>query len=324
MTTKCDYMKPSNYHQPIEGFTRIVEDTFEHVDYLKGSSIRIWFNDQSNNYTKHWHTATEIIMPVDNHYTVTVNQVDYHLNVGDILVIPSGEMHELLAPDTGSRLIFLFDFSSISKLKGFSSILPLLVQPLYISPQTAPQIYEVEYDLLLQMRNEYFSNNTLRELVIYAHLINFFVHIGRNHLDIKVNSPYIRSDKRHEYMETFNQVLDYIDNHYMDELSLEIIANKAGFSKYYFTRLFKQYTDTTFYDYLSYKRIRVAEDLLSRPEMSITEIALQAGFSSISTFNRIFKKLKNCSPTEYRESYCPMSNKAHHSKHASLDTHSDL
>ena len=290
---------PTNYNQPIDGFHRIVENDFEHVDYLKGSTIRIWYNTESYNYSKHWHTATEIIMPVDNYYTVVVNQTSYHLNVGDILVIPSGEQHELIAPKEGSRFIYLFDFSAISKLKGFASIIPLLTQPLLITAQTAPQIYETEYDLLLQMKNEYFSDNNLRELVIYSHIINFFVSIGRNHIESNIDNPYIRSDKKREYIETFNEVLDYIDNHYMDDLSLETVANTAGFSKYYFTRLFKQYTDTTFYDYLSYKRIRVAESLLSRPELSVTEIALQSGFSSISTFNRIFKKLKNCSPTEY-------------------------
>lgn len=292
-----------NYNQPIAGYRRIVEDDFEHVDYLEGSTIRIWFNDLAADYSKHWHTATEIIMPVDNYYTVTVNQTSYHLNVGDILVIPSGEQHELSAPKAGSRFIYLFDFSAISKLKGFASILPLLTQPLLITAQTAPQIYEAQYDLLLQMRNEYFSNNNLRELVIYSQLINFFVHIGRNHFESNIDNPYMRSDKKREYIETFNEILDFIDNHYMEDLSLETVANAAGFSKYYFTRLFKQYTDTTFYDYLSLKRIRVAESLLSQPDLSVTEIALQSGFSSISTFNRIFKKLKNCSPTEYRELY---------------------
>lgn len=313
MSENTKRIKPQNYNQPIGGwFNRIVEDDFEHVDYLKGSTIRIWFNNQSEDYPTHWHTATEIIMPVDNFYTVTVSQTVYHLNVGDILVIPSGEQHELSAPSSGSRFIYLFDFSSIAKLKGFASILPLLAQPILITSQTAPQIYEQQYDLLLQMRNEYFSENSLRELVIYSMLINFFVHIGRNHFESSIDNPYIRSDKKREYIETFNEVLDYIDNHYMEDLSLETVANAAGFSKYYFTRLFKQYTDTTFYDYLSYKRIRVAESLLSRQDLSITEIALQSGFSSISTFNRIFKKLKNCSPTEYRDSYITGHRKSNH------------
>lgn len=298
-----------NYNQPIDGYQRIVENNFEHVDYLKGSTIRIWYNDQPTNYAKHWHNAMEIIMPVENNYVVTINQTTYTLQVGEILVIPCGEQHTLVAPSSGARLIYLFDLLAISKIKGFSSILPLLSQPLYITPSTTPGIYEMEYDLLIQMRNEYFSDNSLRELNIYSLLINFFVYIGRSHFDSKMNTTYIKPSKKHEYFETFSLILDYIDNHFTEDLTLESVADKAGFSKYYFTRLFKQYTDTTFYEYLCYKRICVVENLLAKPDLTITEIALQAGFSSISTFNRIFKKLKNCSPTQYRENY---TNTLHH------------
>ncbi len=94
--------------------------------------------------------------------------------------------------------------------------------------------------------------------------------------------------------------MEYIDIHYMEELNLEDIAESTGFSKYHFSRLFKQYTGFTFCDYLCHRRIKVAEELLARPDLSITEAALQAGFPSISTFNRLFKQYKNCTPSEYR------------------------
>lgn len=98
----------------------------------------------------------------------------------------------------------------------------------------------------------------------------------------------------------FIYLLDYIDKHYAEELNLEEIADSSGFSKYHFSRLFKQYTGFTFCDYLCYRRIKAAELLLSRQDLSITEVALQSGFSSISTFNRIFKQQKKCTPSEYR------------------------
>ena len=59
----------------------------------------------------------------------------------------------------------------------------------------------------------------------------------------------------------------------------------------------------SFYDYLNKERIQVAEKLLLNPELSITEVAFRSGFSSISTFNRVFKNSKNCSPTEFRSLY---------------------
>ena len=282
---------------------RTVVDSFEKVNFQKDSSIRIWYNEQNHNYDKHWHNALEIIMPVENHYDVDASDQNYHLLPGEILIIPSGEMHALYAPETGKRFIFQFDVSGISQMKGYTSIQSLMTNCLHITKLSFPQIYGDIYQILIQIRNEYFSSNEFRELAIYSHLINLFVSIGRNHINDMDLFPNTKSHKQQEYLQKFNDVLDYIDSHYTEELTLDDIADFSGFSKYHFTRLFKQYTDSTFYDYLSFRRIKSAEELLAKPELSITEIALQSGFSSISTFNRIFKQKKGCTPSEYRSLY---------------------
>jgi AraC-like DNA-binding protein len=291
------------YTQNSDWKERTVKDDYEIIKYQNDTTIRIWYNEQAQNYEPHWHPALEIIMPVENYYEAVVSSTTYHILTGEILIIPSGEMHQLIAPKTGKRFIFLFDISIISKLKGFSGIQSMLNGCLYITKQTYPQIYEDIYQLLMQIRNEYFSSNEFGELAISSLLINLFVILGRNHLSSIDIFPNVRIYKQLEYMQKFNRVLDYIDSHYMEELTLDEAASFSGFSKYHFTRLFKQYTNSTYYDYLSFKRIKAAESLLTEPDLSITEIALQSGFSSISTFNRIFKQQKNCTPSEYRALY---------------------
>ena len=280
--------------------SRQVMDEQETVDFQNASTMRIWYNEQSDNYRQHWHTAVEIIMPVENYYEAKINDTLYHIMPGEVLVIPPGEIHELKAPPTGKRFIFLFDITLITKLKGFSSLQSLLVQPLYITPQAYPLIYDDVYQILVQIRNEYFNKNEFAELVIYSLLLNFFVKFGYNRINTENLFPNVRLYKQKEYVQKFNSLMDYIDEHYMEDLNLEDIADSIGFSKFHFSRLFKQYTNFTFCDYLCYRRIKVAEELLAKPDLSITEIALQSGFPSISTFNRLFKQHKNCTPSEYR------------------------
>ena len=74
----------------------------------------------------------------------------------------------------------------------------------------------------------------------------------------------------------------------------------TGFSKYHFLRLFKQFAGDTFYHYVNAQRIYHACLLLSDPEKNITEVAMSCGFHSISSFLRIFKLQKGCTPTEFR------------------------
>lgn len=67
-----------------------------------------------------------------------------------------------------------------------------------------------------------------------------------------------------------------------------------------FQWLFREYTGVSFVDYVAEQRLHYAEVLLGNPQLNITDAALQAGFGSISTFNRIFKQKKGCTPSEFR------------------------
>ena len=281
---------------------RIVVGTAQElVQYRQDSGTRIWYNDIPNSFTAHWHRALEIIVPVENWYDVHLSGEVYRVNPGEIFLIPPGELHSLTAPEEGSRFVFLFDLSSFSRINGFSGIQSILANPLHITRSEYPGIYDDVYQILVQMRNEYFSKNEFAELTIYSLLASMFVKIGTNHLNSINMFPNMRVYKQKEYMDKFTSVMDYIDAHYMDELNLDDIASSIGFSKYHFSRLFKQYTGYTFCAYITYRRVKIAEELLEQPEYSITEVALQSGFPSISTFNRVFKQTKNCTPSEYRE-----------------------
>lgn len=279
---------------------RKLTDNHEIVQFHNNSSVRVWCNEQDEDFDFHWHTALEIIMPTENYYDVESCENSYHILPGELLVIPPGELHKLMAPETGTRFIFLFNIMPIMKLNGFSGIQPLFVRPLYINGETHPQICEDIVQLLLQIRNEYFSENEYGELTICSLLLNFFTKLAYNHLQEKEFFPNVRQSRQKEYVKKFNELLDYIDTHYTEDITLDGMAFHIGFSKFHFSRLFKQYTGLTFNDYLNYRRIKAAEEMLADPGLTITEVSLQSGYSSISTFNRLFKQYKHCTPSEYR------------------------
>ena len=81
------------------------------------------------------------------------------------------------------------------------------------------------------------------------------------------------------------------------------MAQMAGFSKFHFARLFKQYTNESFYRYLNQRRITHAKTLLLNPELTVLDVAIQSGFSSPSSFLRMFRQLNDCTPTEFRKMY---------------------
>ncbi|MCR4728067.1 MAG: AraC family transcriptional regulator [Lachnospiraceae bacterium] len=281
--------------------TRNVQSGHEVVEFRAQSMARIWLNDLPDNFAPHWHSALEIITPTENNYTIISGGEVYEVHPGEVLIIPPGEIHEITAPPRGKRFIFLMNIASLQKLKGFARIISILSKPVLIGPDSYEEIYSEVYSLLVQIRNEYFNDTEFADLSIQSLLLKLFVVLGENYTQQESLFSNASPTKRKEYIQLFNDTLDYIDKHFTEELSLSDIAANTGFSKFHFSRLFKQYTNYNFTDYLCFRRIKAAEELLVTPGASITDVAILSGFSSISTFNRIFKQQKGCTPSQYRK-----------------------
>lgn len=283
---------------------RELDGTFEKITYDNNYPILLYLNRESENYDTHWHTAAEIIMPLENDYEVETSGKTYHLKERDILFIPQGELHALKAPKTGMRLILMFQFSLFNALEDFSALTPIISQPILISTESYGKIHSIEVDLLDKIIAEYpSSSEPMRVSLIYSYLIQFFVHLGRQHIRSEVIFPDVRSGKQMEYVEKLNNVITYINTKYAEEITLEKAASIAGFSKFHFSRLFKQFTGQSFYSYLNQRRIKAAEIMLLNPNTSVIEVAMQSGFTSLATFNRVFRQAKDCTPSEYKFYY---------------------
>ena len=99
------------------------------------------------------------------------------------------------------------------------------------------------------------------------------------------------------------KVQQYISEHYQDEIHLNTLADMVSMTPAAFSRFFKQRTGRKLSDYVIDIRLGHASRLLIDTTMSVAEICYECGFNNLSNFNRIFKRKKNCSPTEFRETY---------------------
>ena len=99
------------------------------------------------------------------------------------------------------------------------------------------------------------------------------------------------------------KVKNYINKNYMEEIRLNTLADLAGMSSSAFSRFFKLHTGKNLSDYIIEIRLGFASRALVDTLRSISEISFDCGFNNLSNFNRIFKKKKGCSPSEFRENY---------------------
>lgn len=290
----------------------------ELINYRENTHLMLYNNTQYEDYPPHWHKPIEIIMPVDNTYTLSINSTTYELQPYDIALIAPGVIHNLKAPSTGRRIIFQVDLDPIIKIYGLNSIISFLAPAEVFTAESAPQIHGQLVNLITESAQEYLgsedlqnagttrkdddsiiSENNLCELSIYSKVIQMFTIIGRQHIQQK--QPEARNTvKQQVYVSKLMTVCDYIDSHFAEELQLDDVAAMVGFSKYHFERLFKEFTNLSFYKYVNRKRISHAEQLLADNTLSIMEVSIQSGFSNQSAFIRMFKSMNNCTPSDFR------------------------
>ncbi|NRG34140.1 bifunctional transcriptional activator/DNA repair enzyme AdaA [Niallia circulans] len=105
------------------------------------------------------------------------------------------------------------------------------------------------------------------------------------------------------HIELVRNIITFLVNHYKQNLILKDIAAHVGLSPFYLERLFKKETAETPRAYLEKIRIDKAAYLLKSTAMTNLEICYEVGFQSSSNFYKVFRSIKNCSPSEYRKGY---------------------
>jgi AraC family transcriptional regulator len=111
-----------------------------------------------------------------------------------------------------------------------------------------------------------------------------------------------QQQQRREYMGRINHVMDYIEKHLDQEINLETLAREACFSKFHFHRIFSALVGETLNQFIKRVRVeRAATVMALNWKSSLTDIALQCGFSGSAVFSRVFREYFHMSPSQYRE-----------------------
>lgn len=140
-------------------------------------------------------------------------------------------------------------------------------------------------------------NSVLRLLEIFA-----------QHLALVAEQ--IATEEAHAQPEMVVQARQLIEQRHGEELSLSEVARAVNTSTFHFCKTFKKATGMTFTKYLALVRVSKAKKLLANPQARVTEVAYEAGFASLTHFNRMFRRIAGQSPTLYRVGLSESSRRA--------------
>ncbi len=251
----------------------------------------------------HFHDELEFLYIEQGEFRCDLSDKSYTAKAGDIIFINSRIPHSTRSLEYAtfySMLQFSPDNFSNASVDGISKYLAGFLNSnkeyAVIFKSSEPITAELRL-YLLNIFNEYRHKKPAYELYIKSYICNIIAFLSRNNI-LTDSSTFFDEKNIIKVM----PALDYIDRHYSEQIQLEDLSRVLNLNQSYFCRLFKRATNSTFIEYLNFIRVCKAERILSKTTEPISEVSLNLGFASVSYFNKIFKRFKGCTPTEYRKS----------------------
>lgn len=252
-------------------------------------------------YHLHWHKYAEVILMTGagderQKPVISINHSEYPMEAGDVVIVWPGELHEISGNEGKNLMAFQFPVTLFTEIPDFAIYVNLFRTYHHISMTEMPQIAEslamyVRHVVEINAQNSSFP--TVERLIgIYEMFMQLATYI-RDKVGPETDHTLIKIDR----------ACRFIQENCEQNVTLNGVAEYINFSPCYFSRLFKQTTQYSFVDYLNLQRVKRAQTYLADPGLNMTEISYQSGFKSISTFNRVFRQFRGCSPTDYRRYY---------------------
>lgn len=220
----------------------------------------------------------------------------------DILVIggfvPHAFKSDVAASPISEMYSLFFDFESFGK--EFFTIPDLSLTKDFFNKSEFGMRILSNKNLIIHEFNKLPKQNKVEHI---ATLLMIISHISKSKT-VPLSSFVYRKSFSDDEGKRMNNVYKYAMEKYHQPITLEEVSNIANMSRNAFCRYFKKHTNKTFFKFLIEIRVENACKLiLNQPEYSISLIADQCGFNNIANFNRKFKELKGCSPTQYRSQF---------------------
>lgn len=256
---------------------------------------------------RHWHNTIEIILILRGTYDFEINLERYTLHQGDIVFLNSGDLHQIKGLEEHTlHEVFLFNpeilsFQYSDELQQ-NILLPFfnhdIIFPHVLQPND--NLYKVLYPKIRKILCDSIEQNDNWYLFCKLQLLELFCTMYSHHFFLQKNDVLSSYDR--QKIARYKSIVSYMESHYSENITLEMLAEITHCNTQYLCRFFKEITGMPPMKYLIQYRIEQACKLLRDTTKTGLEISLDCGFDNVSYFIRKFKELKGCTPKEYRKS----------------------
>lgn len=252
-------------------------------------------------FAQHWHEHLEFLYVVEGKARFSCNANSYDVGPGDLIVVNCADLHHGVCLSD-----HLFYYAVIVDPELLHSHRIDSAEAKFITPIVRSRLRFVN-----RIENDSVVKNSLDELIaelerkefayelsVKACLYRLLAAMLRNHVAERMPEEELAA--RIRQLKRLEPALRHIEEHYAERLDVETLAALTGMSRFHFSRVFKALTSRSITDYINSVRIGRCEQDLRDTAKSISEIALEHGFSDIYYFSRLFKRYRGVTPSSLR------------------------
>lgn len=274
-------------------------ETYEKKGYLNSEFKLFHLTDKETHEIKtHYHDFDKITIFIKGKVSYMIEGKSYELKPYDIVLVRHNDMHQLSVDNKEiyERIIVYISPNFMNAYKTDSYDLNFCFQKAKEEQSNVLRIPSLEksslFRSIVRLEKSFADEGYATELYRQVLFLEFMVHLNRaalkNHLE------FIDTENNHSKV---SEILQYINDHLTDELSIDRIADNFFVSKYYMMRQFKQETGYTMGNYISRKRLLLAKELILSGIPS-TQACFDCGYKDYSTFSRAYKRFFSESPRD--------------------------
>ncbi|MCM3128570.1 helix-turn-helix domain-containing protein [Paenibacillus provencensis] len=257
-----------------------------------------------NDIYLHWHDHLEWVYVKKGRVRLQIDGDFDILEQGDLAFVHSKQLHraEQLEPDT--QLVCIVFNEALVRGNGLDITEHHYFLPYLHLKHQWPRIVRNQESCMqpislsfLRLIEEFENKQPGYELIVKSELLHIF---GRYFRHAQQEGSQIRMFHQRD-THNLSSLLELLREHYRDDISVTEAARQVNLSPNYFCSVFKKMTGKTLKEYVHTLRIQEAELLLLTTDYRVSEIAEAVGFSNLTYFGRIFKKIKNIPPSDVRK-----------------------
>jgi AraC-like DNA-binding protein/quercetin dioxygenase-like cupin family protein len=275
-------------------------------EIMNQNVVQIQYQTGKESNQPYWTPKIEIIYVVQGTLRLGIEKNLIHVYEEEIYIIDRGLSHYFLNSTNTEYIIVKIDIS------GFDNFLTVQEKTRIIDafeitekhsinwPQKLQNIFRQQILNLYEIEE---NNANFKSIEILRHISILILIVTEQLPKTKIAAHKINKSTliNKEMITKIEQIYDYINNYYYEEIRIEDAAKILNLSPNYFSRFFKKQVGISFHQFLNEYRINQAKFLLSEEILPMTEIAEKSGFSSSKTFHRVFKKYEGISPLKYQK-----------------------